>query len=68
MEYPSLNTLLLNAVDQHSNPKAQMYRAANGWKSISSQEMLRRVAGLSKALAELGIKAGDRVGDRKTHV
>jgi long-chain acyl-CoA synthetase len=62
MEYPSLNTLLLTAVDQHSNPKAQMYRAADGWKSIASQEMLRRVAGLSKALAELGIKAGDRVG------
>src|SRR5580692_7430155 len=62
MEYPSLNTLLLTAVDQHSNSKAQMYRAADGWKSISSQEMLRRVAGLSKALAELGIKAGDRVG------
>jgi long-chain acyl-CoA synthetase len=61
-EYPSLNKLFLDAVDTHANPKAQMYRTAEGWKSISSQEMLRRVAGLSKALAELGIKSGDRVG------
>jgi long-chain acyl-CoA synthetase len=62
MEYPSLNELLLDAIDNRPNPKAQMYRTADGWKSISSQEMLRRVAGLSKALAELGIKQGDRVG------
>jgi long-chain acyl-CoA synthetase len=62
MEYPSLNKLFLDAVDDKPNPKAQMYRAPDGWHSISSQEMLRRVGGLSKALAELGIKAGDRVG------
>ena len=31
------------------------------WESISAQDMLRRVAGLSKALAGLGIGAGDRV-------
>jgi long-chain acyl-CoA synthetase len=62
MEYPSLDKLFLDAVDNKPNPKAQMYRAATGWKFISSQEMLRRVAGLSKALAELGINAGDRVG------
>ena len=62
MEYPSLNELFLDAIDHRPNPKAQMYRTADGWKSISSQEMLRRVAGLSKALAELGIKTGDRVG------
>jgi long-chain acyl-CoA synthetase len=62
MEYPSLNELFLDAIDHRPNPKAQMYRTADGWKSISSPEMLRRVAGLSKALAELGIKTGDRVG------
>src|SRR5271156_4913867 len=62
MEYPSLNELFLDAIDNRPNPKAQMYRTTDGWKSISSQEMLRRVAGLLKALAELGIKTGDRVG------
>ena len=62
MDYPSLNKLFLEAVDRHANPKAQIYKTAGGWESVSVQEMLRRVAGLSKALAELGIKAGDRVG------
>ncbi len=57
----------LDAVDRHANPRAQMYRVADGpsgsgrWESISAQDMLRRVAGLSKALAGLGIGAGDRV-------
>ena len=62
MDYPSLNKLFLDAVDRYANPKAQMYKTAHGWESISAGEMLRRVAGLSKALGELGIKTGDRVG------
>jgi len=61
MDYPPLTKSFLNAVDQHANPRAQMYRTAEGWQSITAQEMLRRVAGLSKALGELGIKSGDRV-------
>ncbi len=32
------------------------------WEAIPSAEMLRRVAGLSTALVELGVKSGDRVG------
>jgi long-chain acyl-CoA synthetase len=39
-----------------------MFRADDGWKEISSEEMLRRVAGLSSAFVELGVKPGDRVG------
>jgi long-chain acyl-CoA synthetase len=62
MDYPSLNKLFLDAVDRYANPKAQIYKTANGWESVSAGEMLRRVAGLSKALGELGIKVGDRVG------
>jgi long-chain acyl-CoA synthetase len=62
MDYPALNKLFLEAVDRYANPKAQIYKAASGWESFSAGEMLRRVAGLSKALGELGIKAGDRVG------
>jgi len=61
-DYPSLTKCYLDAVDRFANPQAQMYRTPNGWKSISAAEMLRRVAGLSKALAELGIKSEDRVG------
>src|SRR6266852_28302 len=61
-EYPALTKCFLDAVDQHANPRAQMYRTPSGWESISAGEMLRRVAGLSKSLAELGVKPGDRVG------
>jgi len=60
-DYPSLTKCYLDAVDRFANPRAQMYRASSEWKSISADEMLRRVAGLAKALAELGVKAGDRV-------
>ena len=52
---------------RYANPRAQMYRTLDAsetatWQSISAKEMLRRVAGLSRALGELGIKPGDRVG------
>jgi long-chain acyl-CoA synthetase len=61
MDYPPLTKSFLDAVDRFASPRAQMYRTAAGWQSITAQEMLRRVAGLSKALDELGIKPGDRV-------
>jgi long-chain acyl-CoA synthetase len=62
MNYGTLPSRLLNAVDSLSNPRAQMFRSTDGWKSISSEELLRRVAGLSSAFVELGVKPGDRVG------
>ncbi len=66
-EYPAITKCFLDAVDNFANPRAQMFRKGRGaeaavWEAIAAGEMLRRVAGLSKALAELGIKAGDRVG------
>ncbi|HEV2222564.1 MAG TPA: AMP-binding protein, partial [Candidatus Acidoferrales bacterium] len=61
-KYPALTKCFLDAIDQHPNPRAQMYRAAAGWQAYSSAEMLRRIAGLSKALAALGVKSGDRAG------
>ena len=73
MEYPTLPQRLLDAVDRYACPRAQMHRvravlaarskqdAGGRWESISAQEMLRRVAGLSGALAELGVGHGDRV-------
>ncbi|MGH9708181.1 MAG: AMP-binding protein, partial [Candidatus Acidiferrales bacterium] len=62
MKYPALTKCFLDAVDRHANPRAQMHRGGAGWESVSAAEMLRRVAGISRALAELGIKFGDRVG------
>jgi len=61
-ESPTLTAQFLNAIDRFANPRAQMYRTASGWQSTSAQEMLRRIARLSKALGELGVKPGDRVG------
>lgn len=62
MGYPSLTKCFLDAVDLHPISRAQMFRSRSGWQSVSSSEMLRRVAGLSKCLFEMGIKPGDRVG------
>ncbi|MDP9148234.1 MAG: long-chain fatty acid--CoA ligase, partial [Acidobacteriota bacterium] len=62
MDYGTLPSKFLNAVDRLPNARAQMFRAAKRWEAIPSSEFLRRVAGLSTALVELGVKPGDRVG------
>src|SRR5258708_17484952 len=62
MNYGTLPSVFLTAVDSLPNPRAQMSRGADRWTAISSEELLRRVAGLSAALVELGVKPGDRVG------
>jgi long-chain acyl-CoA synthetase len=62
MNYGTLPSRFLSAIDNLPNPRAQMVRRDGRWEAISSQEFLRRVAGLSTALVELGVKPGDRVG------
>src|SRR5260370_11569125 len=63
MNYGTLPSRFLNAIDSRPNSRAQIFRHADStWESISSAELLRRVAGLSMALVELGVKPGDRVG------
>src|SRR3984893_1286431 len=63
MTYGTLPSRFLNAIDSRPNSGAQMFRHADSsWESITSAELLRRVAGLSMALVELGVKPGDRVG------
>jgi long-chain acyl-CoA synthetase len=62
MNYGTLPSRFLNVVDNLPNPRAQMVRRSGKWEAISSQEFLRRVAGLSTAFVELGVKPGDRVG------
>src|SRR5712672_4299289 len=62
MTYGTLHSRFLNAIDSSPNPRAQMFRHPDStWESIASSELLRRVAGLSMALVELGVKPGDRV-------
>jgi long-chain acyl-CoA synthetase len=62
MSYGTLPSRFLNAVDRMPNPRALLVRRDAQWEAISSAEFLRRVAGLSSALVELGVKPGDRVG------
>src|SRR5271157_4732685 len=62
MIYGSLPSRFLQAIDERPSPRAQLVRRSEGWEPISSQEFLRRVAGLANALVELGVKPGDRVG------
>jgi long-chain acyl-CoA synthetase len=60
-EYPTLPGRLLKGFERYLAPRAQMYRENGQWLPISSQEMLRRIAGLSESLARLGVVQGDRV-------
>ncbi len=62
MSYGTLPSRFLTAVEEHPSSRAQMFRGPARWEAISSQEMLRRVAGLANAFVELGVKSGDRVG------
>jgi long-chain acyl-CoA synthetase len=61
MNYGTLPSRLLQAVDAQANPRAQMFRGPENWETISSAEFLRRIAGLASAFAELGVRPGDRV-------
>jgi len=62
MPYATLTEKLLNAVDRMPNERAQALRVHGRWEPTSSSEFLRRIAGLSNALEQLGVKPGDRVG------
>jgi long-chain acyl-CoA synthetase len=62
MNYGTLPSKFLYAIDTWPSPRAQMFHSSTGWQNISSEEFLRRTAGLAQALFELGIKPGDRVG------
>ena len=61
MAYTTLTGKILNAVDRLPNDRALSLRVNGRWEPTSSAELLRRIAGLSKALDDLGVKTGDRV-------
>jgi long-chain acyl-CoA synthetase len=62
MPYAPLPQRLLTAFERFPNARAQLHKVGDAWEAISSAEMLRRIAGLSHALAQLGVRTGDRVG------
>ncbi len=61
MNYPSLTQRFLEAIDKRPNPRALLHKAGDRWQEIASAELLRRVAGLSVSLNEMGVRTGDRV-------
>jgi long-chain acyl-CoA synthetase len=62
MAYATLTEKLLSAISRVPSDRALMLRINGRWEPISSGEFLRRIAGLSNAFEQLGVKAGDRVG------
>jgi long-chain acyl-CoA synthetase len=62
MAYATLTEKLLRATDRLPSDRAMRLKVNGSWEPMSSAEFLRRVAGLSRALAQLGVKPGDRVG------
>jgi long-chain acyl-CoA synthetase len=62
MPYGTLTEKLLSAMDRMPNDRAFSLRMNGRWEPTSSVDFLRRVAGLSNALEQLGVKTGDRVG------
>lgn len=62
MAYATLTDKLLRAIEQFPTPRAVSFKVNNTWQPVSSGEFLRRVATLSRAISQLGVKPGDRVG------
>jgi long-chain acyl-CoA synthetase len=62
MVFATLTEKLLKAIDRVPSDQAVMLRVNGRWEPMSSQEFLRRIAGVSNALEQLGVKPGDRVG------
>ena len=62
MAFATLTEKLLSAIDRLPSDRAVMLRVNGRWEPMSSREFLRRIAGVSNALEQLGVKPGDRVG------
>ena len=62
MAFPTLTEKLLKVVERMPHERALSLRVNGRWEPMSSAEFLRRIAGLSSALEQLGVKTGDRVG------
>ncbi len=62
MAFATLPEKLFKVVERMPHERALSLRVNGRWEPMSSTEFLRRVAGLSNALEQLGVKTGDRVG------
>lgn len=57
----TLPKLCLTAIHRHAKPDALNHKRAAEWLHIPAETFIRRVRHVALGLAELGIKAGDRV-------
>src|SRR6202790_3616622 len=62
MVFATLTEKLLGAIDRVPSDREVLLKVSGRWEPMSSGEFLRRIAGVSNALEQLGVKAGDRVG------
>lgn len=58
----TLPGVCLEAVERHNKPDTVSEKRGDQWIHISATEFVRRVRHIALGLAELGIRAGDRVG------
>lgn len=54
--------MLRHIRSHYANPKALNTQTAEGWHSLSTEEMLAQIKELALGLVALGLKKGDRVG------
>ena len=59
MNYGTLPSKFLHALDTWPSPRAQVFRTAAGWQNISSDELLRRTAGHVYAVDGVSFSVGE---------
>ena len=57
----TLNTLFLTSVDRLRKPDAFLTKTGGQYRPLSSEQALRKVAGLARGLQKLGLVRGDRL-------
>jgi long-chain acyl-CoA synthetase len=58
----TLVEIFFGSIDKYNRPDAQRVRAADGWRTISHQELLANVQAVADGLSALGVQRGERVG------
>ena len=60
-EIKTLNELFLTAVARHNKPDCFLFKSEGRYQGVSSQEALRKVAGLASLFSRFHVERGDRV-------
>ncbi len=60
MKPQTLNDIFFSIVERRHD-RVMLVREASRWTPVSSQELYRNVAGVARALSQLGLIKGDRL-------